>query len=174
MKIFFVIFLAFLFTACHKLPYYDLREDADFGRDFGEMKFEKNNTKAENLNIKDEILKAQNRFKNTPYRLGGESVSGIDCSGFVSFVFKEHFKLEIPRTTTAQLNNGEKITRNELKSGDVLFFRTGRGPNGLHNGIYLDDDEFVHISTSKGGAKIVSLNAKYWKSKFIGARRYLK
>lgn len=167
LKFILLVFAAFLVSACHKLPYYDLRSgEAEFGRDFGDSKVE--------FSVKSEILKAQKRFANTPYRLGGESVSGVDCSGFVKSVYKSHFGLDLPRSTTEQLKGGEKVARNELKSGDIVFFRTGRGPHGLHNGIYIDNDEFVHISTSKGGAKIVSLNSSYWKSKFIGARRYLK
>lgn len=123
--------------------------------------------------VRNELVLIQYKWQNTPYRLGGTSVSGADCSGFIQSVFKEHFDTQIPRTTTAQLESGRKIPRNELKAGDILFFKTGRGPHGLHTGIYVEKDEFIHLSTN-GGVKRVSFNSTYWRPKFIGARRYMR
>lgn len=120
-----------------------------------------------------QLLSIEQKWKNTPYRLGGVSVNGADCSGFIQTVFKEHFHTQIPRTTVTQQQGGKKIARNELKSGDIMFFKTGRGPHGLHTGIYVENDEFIHLSTG-GGVKKVSLNSRYWKTKFIGARRYIQ
>lgn len=124
-------------------------------------------------NIGTELLIIQKKWQNTPYRLGGVSVDGADCSGFIQSVYKEHFHTTIPRTTITQMQSGKKITRDEFESGDILFFKTGRGPHGLHTGIYVDKDEFIHLST-KGGVKKASFNSSYWKPKFIGARRYIQ
>lgn len=110
------------------------------------------------------------KWKGTPYVLGGTSKRGADCSGFTQSIFSE-FRARIPRTTRAQLNAGTKILKKDLKAGDLVFFKTGRGPNGLHVGIYLSRNTFAHLST-KGGSKEASLDNPYWKPKFMGARRY--
>lgn len=123
--------------------------------------------------ITTQLLSIQQKWQNTPYRLGGVSVKGADCSGFIQTVFKEHFHTQIPRTTVAQMQSGQAISKNKLKSGDIMFFKTGRGPHGLHTGIYVENNEFIHLSTG-GGVKKVSLNSHYWKTKFIGARRYIQ
>lgn len=120
-----------------------------------------------------ELLRIQKKWQNTPYRLGGTSVGGADCSGFIQTAFREHFHSKIPRTTVAQFQSGVGVQKSALKAGDIVFFRTGQGPNGLHTGIYVVGDEFIHLST-KGGVKKVSMNSSYWKGKFIGARRYLR
>lgn len=113
----------------------------------------------------------QKKWSKTPYKLGGTSVKGADCSGFTQKIFAEYFNTSIPRTTTLQRRKGQKISKKNLRSGDLLFFKTGRGPNGLHVGVYMQNDKFIHLST-RGGAKIVSLNDKYWKNRYIDARRY--
>lgn len=123
--------------------------------------------------VLNELILIEYKWQNTPYRLGGTSMSGADCSGFIQSVFREHFDTQIPRTTAAQLESGRKIPRNELEAGDILFFKTGHGPHGLHTGIYMEKDEFIHLSTN-GGVKRVSFNSSYWRPKFIGARRYIR
>lgn len=155
------IFIAFFFTACNAML-----------AKMSQRSFSGANS-YENSSVQIKLLNIQKQWQNTPYRLGEVSVKGADCSGFIQSVFKEHFQTTIPRTTKTQLQGGKKVTKNELESGDILFFRTGRGPNGLHTGIYVANDEFIHLSTS-GGVKKVSFNLSYWKSKFIGARRYLR
>ena len=143
--------------------------NGDFGANLGNFSSATHSQKG----IINELSRVQKKWQNTPYKLGGASVSGSDCSGFIQSVFKEHFKATVPRTTVTQFQSGVSVKRNALKAGDIVFFRTGRGPNGLHTGIYLEGDEFIHLST-KGGVKRVSLNSSYWKPKFIGARRYLR
>lgn len=105
-----------------------------------------------------------------PYHLGGMSKRGVDCSGFVSVTFKDRFALKLPRTTSEQARRGEKVPKNDLQPGDLVFFRTGRGPNGLHVGIYADDDSFIHASTSAGVIKS-SLNTQYWRQAYWQSRR---
>lgn len=155
------LFITHFFTACNAMLY-----------NISQKSYTQSNHNA-SKNISSELLSIQKKWQNTPYRLGGVSVDGADCSGFIQSVFKEHFHTTIPRTTITQMQNGKKIARNELESGDILFFKTGRGPHGLHTGIYVDKDEFIHLST-KGGVKKASFNSSYWKPKFIGARRYIK
>ncbi|HEB9336207.1 TPA: C40 family peptidase [Campylobacter coli] len=111
-----------------------------------------------------------NEWKKTPYVLGGSTKRGADCSGFAQSTLAQ-FNTHIPRTTTKQLRSGIKVSKSKLKIGDLVFFKTGRGPNGMHVGIYMSKGKFIHLST-KGGVREVDLNSSYWKNRYIGARRY--
>lgn len=110
------------------------------------------------------------QWRGTPYRYGGMGRGGVDCSGFVYLTFRDRFDLQLPRTTAAQTDIGTRIDKEELLPGDLVFFKTGRGENGLHVGIYDTDDQFIHASTSQGVIRS-SLNNQYWKKAFWQARR---
>lgn len=90
-------------------------------------------------------------WRGTPYRYGGMSRRGVDCSGFVYLTFRDKFALQLPRTTRAQSDMGTRINKEDLLPGDLVFFKTGGGENGLHVGIYDADNAFIHASTSQGG-----------------------
>ena len=122
------------------------------------------------------LLSQQKQWRFTPYVSGGVKRSGADCSGFVQSVFNESFGTQLPRTTIDQMKGGKKlggrrVKQSKLRTGDLVFFKTGRGALGYHVGIYLQNGEFLHLS-AKGGAKIASLSNSYWKPKFIKAVRY--
>ncbi|CAX59422.1 Putative lipoprotein [Erwinia billingiae Eb661] len=110
------------------------------------------------------------QWHGTPYRYGGMGRGGVDCSGFVYLTFRDRFDLQLPRTTVAQTDIGTRISKDELLPGDLVFFKTGSGENGLHVGIYDTDDQFIHASTSQGVIRS-SLNNVYWKKVFWQARR---
>lgn len=95
-------------------------------------------------------------WQGTPYRLGGNSRSGIDCSAFVQTTFDDVFNIKLPRTTNQQIRIGQKIGRFDLKAGDLVFFRNGR-----HVGIYLENDRFLHAST-RLGVTISRMDNVYW------------
>lgn len=105
-----------------------------------------------------------------PYRYGGMSPSGVDCSGFVLMTFRDKFALQLPRETREQAEIGTKIDKSELLPGDLVFFKTGSGESGLHVGIYDTDNQFIHASTSQGVTRS-SLDNVYWHKKFWQARR---
>nr|WP_273405003.1 NlpC/P60 family protein [Campylobacter avium] len=126
-----------------------------------------------NKNLVSKLYSVQKQWSKTPYKLGGTSPRGADCSGFTQTVFLNNFAVKIPRTTRLQMQSGQTVSRRNLRTGDLLFFRTGRGPSGLHVGIYTRNGKFIHLST-RGGVKEVSLNTRYWGSKYLGARRYLR
>ena len=109
-------------------------------------------------------------WHGTPYRYGGMSRRGVDCSGFVALTFSQRFALQLPRETRAQAEYGTRIDREDLLPGDLLFFKTGRGDNGLHVGIYDSDNQFIHASTSRGVIRS-SLDNEYWRDTFWQARR---
>ncbi|ARU93829.1 C40 family peptidase [Tatumella citrea] len=116
-------------------------------------------------------LNAQlSEWHGTPYRLGGMSRRGIDCSGFVLLTFRNRFDIQLPRTTSQQSRIGTRISKKDLKPGDLVFFKTGWGEDGLHVGIYDHNNLFIHASTSRGVMRS-SLNNVYWRKVFWQARR---
>ncbi len=110
-------------------------------------------------------------FKGTPYKYGGSDKKGIDCSGFTKVVYKNAFKMELPRTTQEMSKLGRKISRKKLRPGDLVFFRPSR--RYRHVGIYIGENSFVHSSTSKGVIRS-RLDNVYWKKKYRFAKRLLK
>ena len=108
------------------------------------------------------------QWKGTRYQFGGLSNKGIDCSGFVHVTFKKQFSINLPRTTIEQRSLGSTVLRKSLQVGDLVFFKTGK--RFYHVGIYLKDDRFLHVSSSKG-VIISSLDNTYWNKKYLLARR---
>ena len=107
-------------------------------------------------------------WKGTPYRIGGLSRRGVDCSGFVHLSFRDLFGITLPRTTLEQRKLGFEVLPHKLQPGDLLFFKTGWFTH--HVGIYLDNRRFLHASTSKG-VMISSLQEEYWQNNFYIAKR---
>jgi cell wall-associated NlpC family hydrolase len=107
----------------------------------------------------------------TPYKYGGLSRNGVDCSGFAYLLMLHVYNKKIPRISKNQYYKGRKINRARLMKGDLLFFRGTRGRGIDHVGIYLADDRFVHAS-SKEGVIISSLSEEYYEKRFVGACRY--
>ncbi|PHM60430.1 C40 family peptidase [Xenorhabdus ishibashii] len=110
------------------------------------------------------------RWQNTPYRYGGMDRHGIDCSGFVYRTFSDRFNIQLPRTTSEQMNIGTRISKDDLMPGDLVFFKIGSGKSELHVGIYDTNNQFIHASTSKGVIRS-SLDNVYWRRVFWQARR---
>nr|WP_010131179.1 NlpC/P60 family protein [Microbulbifer agarilyticus] len=118
--------------------------------------------------IKASLYDQHREWKGIPYRLGGMSKRGIDCSALVYLIYRDHMGVELPRTTQYQATAGAPIKRTQLRPGDLVFFRTGR--RGRHVGIYLEDGKFLHASVSRG-VTISQLTDHYWKSRYWRARR---
>ena len=114
------------------------------------------------------LLTFHDEWKGTPYRLGGVSKKGVDCSGFVYLAYLNIVGDKLPRTVNAQRILGKEVPRNQLKAGDLVFFKTGRTTR--HVGIYMSENRFLHASTKKG-VKISNLNNVYWKSRYWFAKR---
>jgi len=118
-----------------------------------------------------QILYQQVRdWNGVPYKYGGLSKRGIDCSGFVLKTFQSKFNINLPRNTDRQSRKGDPVLRSDLKAGDLVFFRLGY--NLRHVGIYLENDRFAHASTSKG-VTLSSLKNSYWSKRYWKARRVL-
>ncbi|WP_372870596.1 NlpC/P60 family protein [Shewanella sp.] len=108
-------------------------------------------------------------WEGVPYRLGGMSKKGIDCSGFTLLVYRDLVAKSLPRTVEEQLEHGAPVATGHQRPGDLIFFKTGWSTR--HVGVSLGDHRFVHASTSQG-VMISSLNNSYWKQKFWQIRRY--
>jgi LysM repeat protein len=119
--------------------------------------------------ITDRVIRVAKLMLDLPYRFGGTSLTGIDCSGYVQKVFG-FLNLPLPRTAREQFARGMKIDKEELATGDLVFFQTyARFPS--HVGIYLGDNKFIHASSGDRKVKIDSLDAPYFLRRYIGARR---
>ena len=105
------------------------------------------------------LSEQQYEWAGTPYVLGGSGRKGFD-----------RFGIKLPRQTKDQANYGQYIDKADIQTGDLVFFKTGRGPNGYHVGIYVKEDKFLHAST-KGGVIYSSLNSDYWRKAYWQARR---
>lgn len=107
------------------------------------------------------------------YKYGGSQPStGFDCSGYVSHVFRQMAGLSLPHNALAMSRLGKKISPDELKPGDLVFFNTLKR-SFSHVGIYVGNDRFIHAPSSGGGVEVVSMQDKYWVQRFNGARRLL-
>jgi len=105
------------------------------------------------------------------YRRGGTSPdTGFDCSGFVSHVFRKTLGLILPHSAREIAKSGEKVRKDELQPGDLVFFNTMRRTFS-HVGIYLGEHLFVHAPASGGEVRVEDMRTSYWSKRFTGARR---
>ena len=108
---------------------------------------------------------------NVPYRFGGSSLRGIDCSAYVQRVFGL-MDLQIPRTAREQYAVGARVGKNDIQIGDLIFFRT-YASYPSHVGIYLGENLFIHASSMVHRVSIDSIDLPYYRKRFIGARRLI-
>ena len=114
------------------------------------------------------------KYINTPYKYGGTTKKGIDCSAFTQAVYNKSLSVQLLRTASQQYTEGESISDvDELQFGDLVFFNTRRRVRPGHVGIYIGESFFAH-SSSSGGVKVSSLNEDYYNAKFVTARRVIK
>ncbi|MEE9442673.1 MAG: NlpC/P60 family protein [candidate division Zixibacteria bacterium] len=130
-------------------------------------------TKAKNYAV-DPIVMGNiiDRYLGKPYAGRSESERGYDCSEFIGAIYLDYNSVHLPRTTEKLWKTGRIVERGDFFFGDLVFFDTG-GKGVSHAGIYIGFDEFVHASSSNG-IIISNMSEKYWKKRFLGARRVIE
>jgi LysM repeat protein len=120
------------------------------------------------------LVKVAKSFAGAPYRYGGDSVRGLDCSAFVKKMY-EIFEVQLPRSAREQYCAGARVGKSELATGDLVFFKTRRlARYPSHVGIYIGDNKFIHASSVlKRGVKVDQLSDGYFARTFMGAVRIM-
>lgn len=125
----------------------------------------------ERQTVRGNLMNMYQRWAGTPYRLGGEGRSGIDCSALVRRIYSDSFKYVLPRTASEQMAKGQKIAKVSLRPGDLVFFKPSRRRH--HVGIYVGEGYFMHASSSQG-VMLSRLDNSFWAQHFTQARRPLE
>ena len=126
-----------------------------------------------NVELGQQIVNYALGFLGSRYVYGGSSPSGFDCSGFVSYVYK-NFGYTITRGATGQYrNDGVSISKSDLSVGDLVFFSSNGGSSITHVGLYIGDNEFIHASTPSSGVIISRLDSTYYLNVWYGAKRII-
>jgi cell wall-associated NlpC family hydrolase len=115
------------------------------------------------------LITEAKKLIGTPYRYGGTTPKGFDCSGFVYYTHKKIGKI-LPRSSKQMYQKGKTVHKSSLRPGDLVFFNTSKSRKGVsHVAIYIGNNQIIH-AVSKG-VKIDSLSNSYWKSRYVGAKR---
>jgi cell wall-associated NlpC family hydrolase len=130
-------------------------------------KHEENST---DVTTRESVLLEIIKYLDTPYKYGGTSNEGLDCSAFTMSVYKNSLDLDLPRSSREQYQVGDRVSKDELKFGDLVFFNTRRRSRPGHVGIYIGENQFVHASR-KLGVIVSSLDEAYYVKRYMGARR---
>lgn len=109
-------------------------------------------------------------FLGVPYKRGGSTTNGFDCSGFVRAMYENTLGLVLPHNAKAQAAATETIDKAELQPGDLVFFNTLRRAFS-HVGIYIGEGKFIHSPRAGGEVRIEDMRDSYWVKRFNGARR---
>ncbi len=113
-----------------------------------------------------------NRYLGKPYKGSYKNSDGVDCSQLVMEIFSKFNRTKLPRTAANQYKSGRKVNREHLRYGDLVFFNT-TGRKISHVGIFVENDQFVHASSSKG-VIISKMSEEYWHKRFVGSRRIIE
>jgi probable lipoprotein NlpC len=127
------------------------------------------------LNARLSLIYAAEKYLGTPYCYGGEDAGGVDCSGLVVVSFRDSLNLTVPRSAKGLYDWAEKISTQDLKPGDLVFFVTGTTSAVTHTGIFIGNGRFIHSASEgvKTGVIYSVLEEPYWKRTYKGAGRAL-
>ena len=124
----------------------------------------------------DDVLFRALGLVGTPYRWGGNTPdSGFDCSGLISFVYRDAAGIALPRSTREMIvMRSPDVDQGHLQSGDLVFFATSGGSQVSHAGIYVGEGRFVHAPATGGTVKLDYLAKPYWQKAYLNAKRVLQ
>ena len=150
-----------LLTACSTTPYHGSKNSS--------VKVAGERVDLSDTHKVKKILNQQYKdWRHVQHRMGGMSKNGIDCSGLVYKTYRTKLGVDIPRSTEYQSKVGRSIPKGQLRAGDMVFFKTGIFTR--HVGMYIDEGNFLQVSSSKG-VMISSLENPYWTSTYWKAKR---
>jgi len=122
--------------------------------------------------LREKMLMEVIKYLNTPYKYGGNTKDGMDCSAFTQILYRDVFNINLERSARLQYNQGKVLSSDDdLKFGDLVFFNTRKRVKPGHVGIYIGDNLFAHASTKKG-VTITALDYDYYSKRYMGARRF--
>ncbi|NKN31622.1 C40 family peptidase [Marichromatium bheemlicum] len=120
---------------------------------------------------REQVIAAGLAQLGAPYRYGGEDpATGVDCSG-LTYYAHHAAGIAIPRVSSAQRTHARARSGRRARPGDLVFFRTAPGVH--HVGLMVDEERFVHASTSRREVRLARLDAPYWRARYLGAGTYL-
>ncbi len=162
-RILFASFCLALLAACSSAPHQDSRNST--------LKVSRTHVDTGDSKEIRRILDQQyDDWRDVRHRMGGTSKKGVDCSGLVYQTYRTKFGVAMPRSTEQQARTGRAVKKEQLRTGDLVFFKTGVFTR--HVGMYLDQGEFLHVS-STNGVMVSNLDDRYWKRTYWKARRVL-
>jgi len=118
------------------------------------------------------VIKTAFSLLGAPYRFGGMTPEGFDCTGFINYVYRHSLGIALPRESHSLILVGKPISGRDLRPADLVYFKIER-QKPLHVGIYIGGGKFIHAPSSKGKVNIQSLGLDYWKNRYMGARRII-
>ena len=123
--------------------------------------------------VRDDLVESAQDYLGVPYKWGGTSESGFDCSGLTRAVYRLN-GISLPRTSFDQYDDGTAINKSKLQKGDLVFFITNKGRRVNHVGIYIGNNEFIHAPSKGKMVGKAKLDSNYWSKAYKGARSYLE
>ncbi|MRX72154.1 hypothetical protein GJU40_08320 [Bacillus lacus] len=127
-------------------------------------------TQASSVSYENSLINISKQYIGVPYKWGGTTPSGFDCSGFIQYVFNK-VGIQLPRTTGEMFSSSKMTSVSKKQVGDIVFFATTSKPTVSHAGIYIGNNQFIHASSSRG-ITISSLSESYWNSRYLGTKRH--
>ncbi len=122
--------------------------------------------------LRTELVKTVRRFLGVPYRWGGTTQNGFDCSGLTMVCYRLN-GLNLPRVSRNQFKSGRYVAKSRLKPGDLVFFATKGGKRVTHVGMYIGNGRFIHAPRTGKTVRVAKLSDKFFKKTYVGGRSYL-
>ena len=122
--------------------------------------------------VQESVIATARSLLGVPYRFGGTTPEGFDCSGYVGYVYRQSAGIELPRMTHDLARAGRPVTVADLRPADLVYFKIER-QKPLHVGIYMGDGKFIHSPSARGRVNIQDMNMDYWRTRYLGARRVI-